>query len=355
MTDADVRLLEQLREAGKSLYLIGPQVLHDTNRLSAAAAARYATLANLQPLAPLQPSGGLTAHPAGYGDPIFQTTPGGYVVPPLSFNVGPVQRGAVIDTNEFQIKLTSEGDPVMIVTPPVCDLDEGQARLATQTFGVEQSTASQNLFKNTSLWLLRGWYCENLELLLAATDAPATGRVGEVLVYEYTVDHSGACGAAGVTLVEELPAGWQVRDVEQANGSWEQVGPWLFVNLGCLDEAVRLTLRIHLMPTQPGTFTHVMRLRAEAEAFNPEKHLTQVTTVVEGTDLTPHLEWRRVGQGDPSFWLLGAAGVEYVIQQSTDLRAWQDAQTVIGPSVRIPVELDRRPGAGARYFRARWP
>ena len=355
LTDADVRLLEQLREAGKSLYLIGPQVLQDTNRLSAAAATRYAALANLLPVASLQPTGVLTAHPAGYGDPIFQTTPGGYVVPPPSFNVGPVQRGLVIETNDFQVKLSAEGDPVMIVTPPVCDLDEGQARLATQTFGVEESTASQNLFKNTSLWLLRGWYCENLELLLTANEAPATGRVGEVLVYEYTVDHSGACGAAGVTLVEELPPGWQVRDVELANGSWEQVGPWLFVNLGCLDEAVQLTIRIHLMPTQPGTFAHVMRLRAEAERFNPEKHLTAVQTVVEGTDLTPHLEWRRVGQGDPSFWLLGAAGIEYVIQESTDLRTWQDAQTVTGPEVRIPIEMDHRPGAGPRYLRARWP
>ncbi|MBE7502642.1 MAG: hypothetical protein HS113_20620 [Verrucomicrobiales bacterium] len=355
LTDADVALLRRLREAGKSLYLIGPQVISDTNRLSPAVAAQYAALANLQPVAPLQSAGLLTAHPAGYGDPIFQTTPGGFVVPPLNFNVGSVQRGALIDTNEFQVKLSGEGDPVMIVTPPVCDLDEGQARLATQTFGVEESTASQNLFKNTSLWLLRGWYCENLELLLTATEGPATGRVGEVLVYEYTVDHSGACGAAGVTLVEELPPGWHVRDVELANGSWEQVGPWLFVNLGCLDEAVRLTIRLHLMPTQPGTFVHGMRLRAEAEPFNPDKHLTAVQTVVEGTDLTPHLEWRRVGQGDPSFWLLGAAGMEYVIQESTDLRTWQDTQTVTGPETRISVEVGHRPGGGPRYFRARWP
>jgi uncharacterized repeat protein (TIGR01451 family) len=354
LTDADVQLLEQLRGAGKSLYLIGPQVIQDTNRLSAAAAARYAALANLQPIAPFQPTGVLTALPAGYGDPIFQTTPGGYVVPPLSFNVGSVQRGVVIETNEFQIKLNADGDPVMIVTPPVCDLDEGQARLATQTFGIESSTASQNLFKNTSLWLLRGWYCENLELLLTATEGPATGRVGEVLVYEYTVDHSGACGAAGVTLVEELPPGWHVQDVELANGSWEQVGQWLFVNLGCLDGAVRLTLRLHLLPTRPGTFVHVMRLRAEAEAFNPEKHLTELQTVVEGTDLTPRLEWRRMGPNNAGFWLLGAAGIDYVIQESSDLRTWQDAQTVTGPEVRIAIEVDHRPGVGPRYLRAVW-
>jgi hypothetical protein len=76
--------------------------------------------------------------------------------------------------------------------------------------------------------------------------------------------------------------------------------------------------------------------------------------VVEGTDLTPRLEWRRMGPNNAGFWLLGAAGIDYVIQESSDLRTWQDAQTVTGPEVRIAIEVDHRPGVGPRYLRAVW-
>jgi hypothetical protein len=295
------------------------------------------------------------AHPSGYGDPIFQTTPGGFVIPPASFLVSAAQPLELLASHTFQVKLTVNDAPVMVVTPPVCDLDAGQVRLAVQSFGLEEMVASQNLFRNTALWLLRGWYCENLELQLEVLEGPARGCAHEEVVYAYSVEHSGACGAAGVTLREELPAGWQVVEVESPGGSWEQVGPYVFVNLGCMDQNQRHEVRLHLRATQPGTFDHVVEVRAEAEAFNEDKHRRVVTTLIESCAIAPRLELRRSEPTRLVLWLFGAGDRLYRIQESQNLSDWRELGSLNGPEAQMPVGLDETPNGSPRFFRALWP
>jgi hypothetical protein len=241
----------------------------------------------------------------------------------------------------------------MGVSPAVCDPDLGQARRATQAFGLGGANA-ETLFQSTAVWLLRGWLCENLEVSLAASlEAPATGRVGETLEYEYHVSQSGACAAVGVVLSEELPAGWVVREVETSAGAWEQVGPWLATTVGCMDRGQETVVRWRLSPTRPGTFTHTVTLAAAREAFNPGKHLVQVTTVVEGVDLAPRLELRvSAPGGNRELWLFGAAGTTYRVEHSADLASWQAFGTATGPQGKVT--LPATSGA-THYFRAVWP
>lgn len=360
LTDADVQLFEALRAAGKSLYFLGPHLIEDAAHLSADGRARWEQLAGVQPAGPLLAPAQLTALPSGYGDPIFQTTPGGAVIPPATFAVPAAQPCELRTEEGFQVKLAMAGAPVMVVTPPVCDLDEGQVRLATQAFGLGNFTASENLFKNTALWLLRAWYCESFEVQLGLEEAPSEGSVQEELVYAYSIGNiGGECGATGVTLREQLPDGWEVVSIESPGQSWGQVGRQLVVNVGCIgprpqatdpDQTWGYEVRLHLRATLPGTFTHVVEIQAEAEAFNPDKHHLEVTTLIESVALV-RLELHRPAPTRLRLCLVGTDTRSYRIQQSQDLAHWIEVGELEGPDACLDVVLD----AETRFFRARWP
>ncbi len=300
------------------------------------------------------PTAALDTQPSGHGEPICAGRLG-TVISPFTVNGG-VETGTVSATNAFQVKVTLVGAPVMGVTPSVCELDLGQPRLVTQCFALSGGPEPERLFKNTVLWLLHAWYCINVDVQLAADLAPTTGRLGDELVYAYTVQHTGgACGAVGVTLSEQMPEGWLIRDVQVPDGTWNQVGSWLFVTLGCFDQGAQQTVQLRLLPTQAGTFTHTVQIRAEAKTFVAEGHLVQVTTVIEPADLAPRLELRQAGPaGRYALRVRGATGINYRVQASGNLLDWQDLAIAAGPQADVPVPADPA-GSTGHYFRAVWP
>lgn len=352
LTDTDVNVLASLHALGRSVYLLGPQVVGDTGRLSAESRRQLERLGGLQSAGAVESAATLGCQTAGFGDPVCEGRLG--VVADQFLFGGLVGPGRLAGTNGFEIKVTLAGAPVMVVSPPVGDPDLGLGRLATQTFGLAGSPEAQRLFMNTVLWLLRAWYCENFHLQLSVVEPPATGRVGEEVVYEYHVQHNGACAALGVVVSEELPPGWTVNDVEMTQGNWRREGDWLFLTFGAVDRGVEQVARVRLRPTRPGTFTHLVRVRAEDEPFSPLSHQVESTIVIEGSDLAPRLELRPAAAGGYVLSLFGAPGTTYRVQQSANLRDWVEVGSATGPEAQFPVGA---PGDGiaTRYLRALWP
>jgi hypothetical protein len=351
VTDAEVVLLARLRAAGKSIYFIGQHVASDTALLSDNGRSEYESLIGLRAAAPAVPTGSLEALPSGYGDQICAGR-FGVVGSPFVVTDG-VATGTVLDNTTFQVKATLAGDPVMVVTPAVCELDSGEPRLATQTFGLGDSAESQRLFLNSVIWLLRAWYCEYFQIQLTTAEAPTSGRQGQELAYVYMVRHDGACAATGVTFTLRLPEGWLVKDVGLADGTWIQIGSTLSVTLGCLYH-VEQPVHIRLLPTQAGTFQQTAQIRAQREEFDPVNHEVQVTTVIEPADLAPRLELHTASPTGGYVLHLTGAERSYRIQLSPDLRNWEDFATVQGPDAQLPVAAAPA-GSTGQYFRALWP
>jgi len=353
LTDSEVELLASLQAAGKSLYLLGPRVLGDTGRLSVGSRARFEELCGMRGSGGVVQDGVLEALIEGHGDPILQGPFGSLGEGTVA--VGRTELGEVTVQEGVQVKLQVGGAPVMVVSPAVCEPDLGQARWATQSFGLGVGAAMEGLFRSTVLWLMRGWLCENMELKLVAGEAPAVGRVGEVLEYEYRVQHRGACAAVGVVLSEELPAGWLVEGVEMTRGSWAQVGPWLVETVGCMDGGREQAVRWRLIPTRAGSFTHGVRVGAAREPFKAEVHEVMVRTTVEGSELAPRLELRvQAGSGSRELWVFGAAGVSYRVQRSGDLRGWEEYGRAVGPEARLVLGPNVTNDT-TQYFRALCP
>ncbi len=120
-------------------------------------------------------------------------------------------------------------------------------------------------------------------LALAAATPASTVAVGSSVNSVITVTNTGNTGAAGVVVMNQIPAGMSFVAASASSGSWNKVGHTFTWNVGTLPSRSSATLSLVGQPTSIGTLVNTYTVGAnQADLSAADNTATLVTTVVPG-------------------------------------------------------------------------
>ncbi|MBL9137687.1 MAG: hypothetical protein JNK85_17580, partial [Verrucomicrobiales bacterium] len=251
-----VRLFQSLAESGKSLYFVGDHLLSDLARLDATGQGVWTQLLRLEPGASVETTNLIqfrhdhtlasVEHPLLHGKagsiPDFD-----YPFPPETTRLASLGNEVVLGERH--------GHPVLVaVASP--DLPSGRRQI-TQAFpvgggNIDSLVPRQRLFQNAVWWLLRCPPCEDFNLvptLRSSTESPMAGQVFE-LILEGSV--SPDCDGLAALVHCDVPADWEFAGVRTDQGTWEQSGKRITLNLGRLPRGSLVAAQIQVRPRLDG-------------------------------------------------------------------------------------------------------
>jgi hypothetical protein len=259
LSSQQVDLFSRLFAAGRSLYFIG-------GSLTAASQLDPVTLTNWYASIHLQPGTG-----SGGDGTVHLTTNNS-----ITINLG---HGEVYDfalpplTNVVQATglpgeqvIGRSGDSALLVTYRPSEVGQ---RSFTQDMPVVSGTNDyslterQLLFVNVVCWLLPGGCpCASGRLYSDTRWVPESALVGASVTNVISLWTEGECHQfTDVTLLDELPDGLRLVDVEPASVSWQLNGALLTCDLGTVPG--QTTVNLIVVPLKQGAFTNTIRIRAD--------------------------------------------------------------------------------------------
>ena len=118
------------------------------------------------------------------------------------------------------------------------------------------------------------------DLSLNISGLPDPVRVGNNLIYNLTVDNTGADTATGITLTDTLPAGVNFVSATPSQGNCGQASGVVTCNLGTLADHTAATVTIVVMPTAAGSLENQATVTTSVEDPIPANNTLTLTSTV---------------------------------------------------------------------------
>jgi uncharacterized repeat protein (TIGR01451 family) len=360
LTANTVDLLSQLYANGMPLYLAGEHLASCLPLLPPTQQAEWSALTQLTPATGTGGNGTITVtNPEGPSNPILDWTYGNVTSFPY-----PARIDLTIDmAPNAEVYGTTAGASVLAALPGVDQPDPTPTRLWLQNVRIlpPDSPASDGalkaLFQNAVCWLKRCSPCEDVGAGLTGAQTNDVVEVGQVLNYTLTASFNGECQPTGVTLTNQLPAGFQFVSATSEYGTWMYDGAegQVIFFLGVLPLDISVSVGITVVPLQPGTFTNTAGLWFNSGEPTPgvtSLDPALVTPVVPNPNQPPVLALKLLARPNVLLSLSGQVGTTYEIESSIDLKHWTSLTNVIGPTWSQTLT----PGSGAKsralFYRA---
>ncbi len=140
-------------------------------------------------------------------------------------------------------------------------------RRVTQNFLLSSFSADpasvgerRRLFLNSVWWLLGRPFCGLTDLAVTQTASPTAVSTNVPVTFLVTVQRSGECPAADVTVTDILPPNVTLQSVIAPQGVWTHENGVVTFNLGAFD-AMFLELRVTVVPLMPGPLVNRVKIR----------------------------------------------------------------------------------------------
>jgi len=354
-----VDLLSQLYANGMPLYLAGEHLASSVALLPPAQQAAWTNLTHLSAAAGTGGDGTIAVtNPEGPSNPILFGTYGAVTNFPYP---GRVDLATILAPN-VEVYGTTAGSSALAALPGVGQADQSPTHLWLQNVRIlpPDSPSSDGplkaLFQNAVCWLTGCAQCKDVGVMLTGVQSNDVVEAGQVVNYTLTAAFNGECPPTGVTLTNQLPAGFQFLSATSEHGSWMYDGAegQVVFFLGVMPQDTSVNLGISAVALQPGTFTNTATVLFNASArglvvLDP----ALVTTVVANTSLPPVLTLTPLARPNLLLGLSGQSGIHYEVDSSTDLKRWTSVTNVLGPTWTQTLA----PGSGANtpalFYRAK--
>jgi uncharacterized repeat protein (TIGR01451 family) len=213
----------------------------------------------------------------------------------------------------------------------------------------------RGLFQNVVWWLL-GEACTDAtaDLSLTTQTNPAP-QVGLLLEYDIQVAAGAECDRTGVLVTNVLPAGVQFFSASSEHGTWNYDAGARVVSfyLGAVSRFANPQMSVQVMPVVAGTnFIDVAGVSLNSALPVGAYCVTNVTEVLPGPDLTPHLSIALAGPNQYTLQLMGVSNVRYEVDSSPDLKNWTAATNLLGPQWMMLSELSGAASPAGLFYRA---
>jgi uncharacterized repeat protein (TIGR01451 family) len=186
-----------------------------------------------------------------------------------------------------------------------------------------------------------------LDLAVTSSSVPVSVVAGHNLTNTVTVTNSGPADATGLIITDTLPAGASLVSV--SGGSFVSTNGQVVCSIGNLAANGSASVTIVAAPAQTGFFTNSVIVAANEEDLNTNNNSAQsIGIVLPGAVTLSGL----IQGGYFHLTATGQAGVNYVIQSSTNLVSWTPISTnTAAANNTITFTDSNSPGFKYRFFR----
>jgi uncharacterized repeat protein (TIGR01451 family) len=257
-------------------------------------------------------------------------------------------------TADAQALAHYDGADVLAAFPADAQAGTGGERVVTQFFDVWNGADDlawqqrKQLFENAMYWLL-GWTPCSLYTLSLSSSVSGPRPVGSILTYTLQVQHEGECEATGVMVSQPLPAQVQFLDAQFSQGSCQHSSGLVTFQVGHLSSAAAAVCRIRVLAVSAGSTTNCATVSGDGFPAGMGQPSCTVLQVTPGDDPIPILGVEPTPDG-LRVNLKGAAGVQYAIESSKDLKLWRPWTNAVLTASATAWML---PATGAqRFYRA---
>jgi len=342
LTANTVDVLSRLYANGMPLYLAGEHLASSLALLPPAQQVEWTNLTHLSPATGTVGDGTIVVTNAeGPSNPILFGTYG--VVTNLPY-LGQIDLANDLNTNA-EVFGTTLGASVLAAFPGLEQPDQSPTGLWLQSVRISAPGSPgsagplQALFQNAVCWLTKCPLCGggDFGVGLTGVQSNAVVEAGQVVSYTLSASFNGECPATGVTLTNQLPAGFQFISATSEQGTWtyDAVNGRVMFFLGLVAQDAVVDLGISSVPLLPGTFTNMATIRFNSSDPSLTTALLDpalVTTVLPNTNAPPLLTLQPLAGPKLRLTLFGQPGTPYEIDSSTDLSHWAPLTNVLGPT-----------------------
>jgi uncharacterized repeat protein (TIGR01451 family) len=187
---------------------------------------------------------------------------------------------------------------------------------------------------------------------ISGTGAPNPVTTGNNVTYSFTVTNNGPGVAAGVKVIDVLPAGATFVSMNSSQGTRTNSGGTITFDLGTLAANAQATVTIVATATTAGSLNNTASVGTTALDTNAANNaVTVVTTVNAGATQAPIGTVKFTG-GTFSGAIQTQSGATYTVQFKNDLNLlpWNTLTNIIGDGT-IKTFSDPNPGVPKRFYR----
>ena len=342
ISTVNISKLTQLKEAGKKLYFIGPEL---ASAASTTDLDEWKRLVHLEAV-PKQTTSGLLAIDTGSNNPVLKDGKAGTVGDFIYSYSGPAVKSSGF---EGEAVLGWAGESHLLVSYN----DESLTQAFSISMGGDEESKVERdrLFKNAVSWLLCG-ICDNVNVHPMTGEERARGEVFRDLVIMATVQQQGACEALDVRATFTMLPGQVFQKAITERGSWTYTNGVVTFELGRMIRGAIASVEIVLTPTKAGTFSNDLEVSAANETGGAVVgNMTNIETEVSGLTLSIG----KIENGNALVTADGLSSSTVTLQASTNLSDWQPVDTRVLSDGQAVFDVSIRAAEPPRFFRAIQP